>query len=127
MFAVVGYPTVLALVMGNIGSAMARIGSEVAREVGTGSVGDREVAGLYQRDGSKMTRVVGYLCLRRTWKSPLFRVSSRWEIVSECTKSCSCGGEVCKTLIVGRKRIALLCVILLHPARGQRTYVYQVR
>jgi len=108
MFAVVGYPTVLALVMGNIGSAMARIDSEVAGEAGTDSVGDREVAGLYQRDGSKMTRVVGYLCLRRT-------------------KFCSCGGEVCKTLIVGRKRIALLCVILLHPARGQRTHVYQVR
>lgn len=87
-----GHSTVLVLVMGNIGSAVARTGSGVAGAPGTGSVEDREVAGLYQRDGSKMTRVVGYLCLRRTWKSPLFRVSSRWEIVGECTKSCSCGG-----------------------------------
>lgn len=53
-----GHPTVL--VMGNIDSAVARVGSEVAPgEAGTGSVADREVEGVSQRDGSKMTRVVG--------------------------------------------------------------------
>ena len=105
--------------MDNIDSAVARVGSEVAPgEAGTGLVADREVEGEGQRDGSKMTRVVGWLCLRRTWKSLVFRISSRWEIIGKCTKSCSCGEEVCKSSIAGRKRMALLCVILLHPALG---------
>jgi len=53
--------------MGNIDSAVARVGSEVApAEAGIGLVADREVEGESQQDGSKMTRVVGWLCLRRT-------------------------------------------------------------
>jgi len=115
--AAAGYPTVLAV--GHIGSEVPMAGccqEEAAREADTGSAGDREVEGLDQQDGSKLTRAVGYLCLRRTWKSLLFRVSSKREIAGEYTKFCSCGGELCKPLVVTRKKITLLCVILLRPA-----------
>lgn len=74
--AAAGYPTVLAV--DHIGSAAYRIDSEVStadpseevapREIDTGSVGDQEVEGVNQQDGSSLARAVGYLCLRRTWK-----------------------------------------------------------
>lgn len=91
MIVAVGYPTVL--VVDHIGSAMDRIDSgipnladpseEVAlRGAGTDSAGGREV-GVDQQDGSNLTRAVGYLCLRRTWKSLAIRVSSKREVAGE--------------------------------------------
>lgn len=120
---VAGGPIVL--VVGHIGSAMDHIDSELAPGTGTGSVGDREVAGVDQQDGSRLKRAVGYLCSRKTCKSLGFKVSSKREIVGEYTKSCSCERKVCKSLVVRWKKISLLCVILLHPARWQRTTVYK--
>ena len=63
------HPTVL----GHIGSAVTLV------EAGTDSVGGREV-GVSRQDGTNLTRAVGYLCLRRTWRSLAFRVSSKREI-----------------------------------------------
>jgi len=88
MIVAVGCPTVL--VVCHIGSVTDRIDSEVPspadpsegvvlKEAGTGSAGGRE-AGAGQQDGSNLTRAVGCLCLRRTWKSPSFRVSSKWGV-----------------------------------------------
>jgi hypothetical protein len=61
------------------------------REAGTDSVGDREVEGLDQQDGSSLRMVAGYLCSHRTWESLVFRVSSKLEIAGVYTKSCNCG------------------------------------
>ena len=97
MIAAAGYPIVL-VVGSEVPSLADPSRQEAPREVGTGSVGDRGVEGVDQRDGSKLTRVVGYLCLCRTWKLLSFRVSSTREIAGRCTKSCSCGRGVCKHL-----------------------------
>lgn len=83
----VGCPTVLAVC--HIGSVTDRMDSEIPsladpseevnlKEAGTGSAGGRE-AGVDRQDGSNLTRAVGCSCLRRTWKSLAFRVSSKWE------------------------------------------------
>jgi hypothetical protein len=91
MIVAVGCPT--ALEVGQIGSAMGRIDSEIPsladpseevllREAGTDSAGGRG-AGVDQQDGSSLTRAVGYLCLRKTWKSLAFRVSSKREVAGE--------------------------------------------
>jgi len=68
MVAAAGYPIVL--VVGQIGSEIPSLvdpsEEKVLREAGTGSAGDRGAEGVDQRDGSNLTRVVGYLCLRRT-------------------------------------------------------------
>ena len=91
MIVAVGYPTVL--VIGHIGSAVDRIDSgipivdpseeETLREADTDSAGGRVEVGLDQQDGSSLTRVAGYLYLRRTWKSLAFRISSKREVADE--------------------------------------------
>jgi len=91
MIVAVGYPTVL--VIGHIGSVVDRIDSgvpiadpseEVAlREADIDSAGGRAEVGLDQQDGSNLTRAAGYSCLRRTWKSLAFRVSSKRGVAGE--------------------------------------------
>ena len=84
-------PTMVAV--GHIGSAMDRMDSGIPslagpseevplREAGTDSAGGREVE-VDRQDGSNLTRVVGYLCLHRTWKTLAFRASSKREITGE--------------------------------------------
>ena len=78
------------------------------KEADAGSAEDQEAEGVNQQDGSSSSLVVEQLCLRRTWKSLAFRVSSKQGIVGKRTKSCSCGRKESKYLVGSTKEIILL-------------------
>lgn len=121
-----GHPTALVDHIDSDSVHMTDLSGKVAqREAGTGSAGGR-VEGADQQDGSNLTRAVGYSCLRRTCKfrNRMHSESHPSERLEVNIPSLVAVEEMCKSLVVRRSEITLLRVILLYPARWQRTRVY---